>query len=203
MHVLVFGASGRTGRPLCESLLASGHTVRSLGRTDPGIAGVAHLAGDPTRPEDLQKALDGIDAVASALASSNSNTVCSDTAETLIHAAAGAPLRYLTIAGAAVDSPGDAKGVPDKIIGGIMKLVAGRMLADRQREHDLLRASPLAWTMLRPPRLTTAEPTGQFVLTYDKPATTQIPRGDLAAAMVACLADPATERRAPFVAAAP
>ncbi|MGR3433841.1 MAG: NAD(P)-dependent oxidoreductase [Shimia sp.] len=202
MKVLVFGASGRTGRPLAERLVAAGHTVTSLGRTDPGIPGVTHVAGDPRKAADVAPLAAQADAVASALASSNADPVCSQAARAVIDAAEGRALRFLTVAGAGVDAPGDAKGVPDKIVGAIMKVVVGKMLADRQKEHGMLTASPLAWTMLRPPRLTTEEPTGRWTFSDDKPAATKIARGDLAGAMVEALGRADMHRKAPFVSAA-
>ncbi len=109
-------------------------------------------------------------------------------------------MRFVTIAGAAVDAPGDAKAVPDRIIGWIMRRMVAEMLADRQAELAVLRASPLAWTMLRPPRLTDGPPSGKARLTFDTPAATAITRADLADAVIEALADPALVGRAPFVA---
>jgi uncharacterized protein YbjT (DUF2867 family) len=199
MNILLLGASGRTGRLIAGRLLAEGHAVRSLGRRDPGIGGLAFRTGDVTSAEDIALALPGIDAVVSALASGNSDPVCSRAAEALIAVAGGRALRFVSIAGAAVDAEGDAKGFADRAIGGIMKLVAGRMLADRQRELAILRASALDWTMLRPPRLTDGATTGAWQVTFDRPAGTQIARADLAAAAVEALGRSDLSRRAPFV----
>ncbi|MGP1356569.1 NAD(P)-dependent oxidoreductase [Roseicyclus sp.] len=200
MNILLLGATGRTGRLIAERLLAEGHAVRSLGRRDPGIGGLAFTKGEVTDAGDLCASLAGIDAVVSALASSNADPVCSRAAEALIVASGARALRFVTIGGAAVDAEGDAKGLADRAIGGIMKLVAGRMLADRQREYALLRASALDWTMLRPPRLTDAPATGSWRLSFDRPAGTQIARADLAAAAVEALGRADLSRRAPFVA---
>ncbi|MGR3492440.1 MAG: NAD(P)-dependent oxidoreductase [Shimia sp.] len=202
MDILLFGASGRTGRPLAEQLIAAGHKVTSLGRSDPGIPGLTHHKGDVTRPADIAPHLPAQGAVMAALASSKDNALCSRTARAVIEAAKGQSVRYVTVAGAAVDAPGDAKGVPDKIIGGIMKIVAGGMLADRQAEHDLLLRSTLRWTMVRPPRLTNDAATGRWVFSFDKPSSTKIARADLAGAMIEALGRADFEGKAPFVAAA-
>ncbi len=198
MRVLVLGASGRTGRLIAERLVAEGHEVTSLGRTDPGIAGVTHRAAPPGDRAAMAAAAAGREAVISALASTNADPVCSAATAALL--AAGATPRYVVVGGAAVDVPGDRKATSDRIAGGIMRLIFGRMLADRQREWQMLEASPVPFVFLRPPRLTNAAPTGGWTFTFDRPARADIARADLAAAAVEALDRPDLTRRAPFVA---
>jgi putative NADH-flavin reductase len=198
MRVLVLGASGRTGRLIAEHLVAQGHEVASLGRTDPRVAGVAHAAGAPGESAAMAAVVRGCDAVVSALASTNAAPVCSAATAALL--GSGALPRYVVVGGAAVDAPGDAKRLPDRIVGGIMRLFVGRMLADRQREWQMLEASRIPYVFLRPPRLTDAAPAGRWSFTFDRPARMDITRADLAAAAVEALARPDLTRRAPFVA---
>lgn len=197
MHVLVLGGSGRTGRLIATRLLAQGHRVTLAGRRDPVLPGAAFRPTDLSDPAALRALAEGVEAVASALASGPANPVCSGVARAL---AGQAGLRFVSVAGAAVDAPGDAKGVSDRAIGWIMRRVAGPMLADRQTELGVLQDSRLRWTMLRPPRLTDAAGTGRWRLTQDRPASSAIARADLAAAVCAVLPDAALAGRAPFVA---
>ena len=95
--------------------------------------------------------------------------------------------------------PGDQKGVPDKAIGLIMKVVVGGMLRDRQRELALLQASKLDWTLARPPRLTDGDPKG-YRTSLERPPSTAITRADLAQFLVDQLETNEFSRRAPFVA---
>lgn len=200
MDVLLLGATGRTGRIIANTLVAQGHTVRAMGRRQPENLQVAFTPGDISQAAGLRPVLAGIDAVICALASSNTDGICSRTMAALITAADGRDIRVVTLGGAAVDAPGDAKGTGDRIMGGLMRLVVGPMLADRQRELGLLQASHLRWTMLRPPRLTNAPATGKWQLSHDRPASTAIARADLAQAAVAALGDDTLIRTAPFVA---
>ncbi len=201
MKLLVMGGTGRTGRHLLPRLVAAGHEVFSLGRRDPGIAGVVHRPGDVTDPATVAAALDGIEAAVSTLASSNAQSVCAPAARGVI-AAAPPGFRLVTVAGAAVDVPGDAKGLPDRAVGGIMRLFLGRMLADRQAEYAALEASALGYVMLRPPRLTDAPGTGRWSFAHDRPPAMEIARADLAGAIVEALDRADLARRAPFVAVA-
>ena len=197
MRVLVLGATGRTGAEVVARARAGGHHVVAYGRRAAEGADERVVGGfdDPAFAEAVR----GADAVLSCLASSNSDGVCSRAAAAALGADPG--VRYLTVAGAGVDRPGDVKGVGDKAIGLVMRMVVGRMLADRQREVDMLAASGARWTALRPPRLTEGRATGRWALTHDRPAATWIDRADLAGAMLACLADEATVGTAPFASA--
>ena len=71
MHLTVFGATGRTGRPLVAQALAAGHHVTALVRT-PAKLDLAHpnltvVQGDVTDAEAVARVVDGADAVLSAL----------------------------------------------------------------------------------------------------------------------------------------
>lgn len=197
MRIVLFGAAGRSGGRIARRLIDAGHEVTAVVRsgsaaTPPG----RRVEVDLSDADGIRALAQDGDCVVSALASGRGNPAASTLARALV------PLegvRFVTIGGAGVDSPGDAKGLPDRLVGAIMRLTVREMLADRQAEHDLLAGSGLRWTMLRPPRLTEAAGTGCWRLRYDKPAATQIARDDLAAAVVAVMDDATTEGRAPFV----
>lgn len=197
MHYVVFGASGRTGRLIARRLTEAGHAVTAPGRRDPQIAGVAFRPTDLADAADVRDAVRGAAGVFSALASDKGNPACSTLARAL---ADREGLRFVTIAGAGVDAPGDRKGLPDRIVGWIMRRVVAEMLADRQAELGILHSGRLRWTMLRPPRLTDRPGTGHYRITHDKPASTAIPRADLALAAIAIADDDSLVGRAPFVA---
>jgi uncharacterized protein YbjT (DUF2867 family) len=198
MKLLVLGATGRTGRDVVRLARKSGHHVTSFGRRASEDAAVSLTGqfGDAA----FAGAVSDADAVLSCLASTNTDPVCSRAAEAVRRADPAA--RYLTIAGAAVARPEDDKGLGDKVIGLIMKLVAGRMLADRQKEVDMLAASSLRWTALRPPRLISGKPAEGWRFDLDRPHTTAIDRADLAMAMLAAIEDEALVGKAPFVSSA-
>lgn len=64
MHVFLTGASGLIGRALAGSLLADGHQVSGLTRSEGARlpAGVRRVVGDPARPGPWQEALAAADA---------------------------------------------------------------------------------------------------------------------------------------------
>jgi len=197
MKLLVLGATGRTGRDVVAAACEAGHHVTAFGRRESDAAQVSLTGqfGDVGFVDAVREA----DAVLSCLASSNSDPVCSHAAEAV--RLADPTARYLTIAGAGVDRPTDSKGTGDKVVGMIMKLVAGRMLADRQKEIDMLANSDMRWTALRPPRLTSGKPAGGWRFDLDRPRSTAIDREDLAAAMLAAMMRDDLIGKAPFVSA--
>lgn len=198
MHILILGATGRTGRRVLRAAKAAGHRVTAHGRR-PAAGADDQIGGVWTDPA-LAAAVEKADAVVSCLASSNREGVCSAAAEAVMRADPKA--RFVTVAGAGVDRPEDDKGFGDKAIGLVMRLTVGRMLADRQREVDMLAASGARWTAMRPPRLTEGKGTGRWTFSFDRPAATWIDRDDLAGAILEVLGREDMEGRAPFVAAA-
>jgi len=199
MKLLLLGATGRTGQHVMTLGQAAGYHITAFGRraTKDADHSITGSFDDRTFAQAVLEA----DAVLSCLASTNKEPVCSRAATAALKADPN--IRYLTIAGAGVDRPEDEKGLPDKMIGLIMRMTVGRMLADRQREVDMLAAGSAQWTALRPPRLTDGKASGQWAATYDRPAATWIDRQDLAAAMIAAINDVAMINRAPFISAKP
>jgi len=198
MHILVLGATGRTGKRIAQNLVSAGHTVTSAGRRDPQITGVTFRKVDLADTNALRDIAGESDGVVSALASGKGNPVCSNVAR----AVSGMNgLRFITIGGAGVDVAGDQKALPDRIVGWIMRRVVPAMLADRQAELAVLQNSRVRWTMLRPPRLTDKAASGTVRITFDTPASSAISRADLARGAVDALGDDALIGRAPFVAA--
>ncbi|PRY92626.1 putative NADH-flavin reductase [Hasllibacter halocynthiae] len=198
MHILLLGATGRTGRRVFAAAKAAGHRVTAHGRR--AVAGADEEIGGAWTDPAIAEAAREADAVVSCLASSNGEGVCSAAAEAVLRADPG--VRYVTVAGAGVDRPEDEKGLGDKAIGLVMRLTVGKMLADRQREVDMLAASGAEWTAMRPPRLTEGRATGRWTFTFDRPAATSIDREDLAGAILEVLGREDMVRRAPFVSAA-
>ena len=69
LKVLVFGATGGSGRAIVRQLLASGHRVTAFARraADFGSNDVRIHQGDVLKPEDVHQAVQGHDAVVVAL----------------------------------------------------------------------------------------------------------------------------------------
>lgn len=196
MRVAVFGARGRTGRHVVEELRRAGHEVVAVTRRGDPIEGATPATANPATGEGVEQAVAGCDAVVNAMASGKGNPACSGLAQAL---QGRAGLRYVTVAGAAVDAPGDNKGLIDKAVSWISRTVAKEVVLDRQDELHVLQGSRLRWTMLRPPRLVDGPAKGEVKVSFERPQTIQITRADLARKVVEAIGDDGLGGRAPFV----
>jgi hypothetical protein len=140
----------------------------------------------------------GCDAVLSALGPTRrQKDVCSTAAA---HVIAAGVKRYVAISGAGLDVPGDDKDTVGKIVSFMVRTLTPAIFRDKVREHALLAASPVAWTLVRPPRLTDGPPTGRPRSSLTRAPSGSISRADLAAFTLAAASDDTLIGKAPFVA---
>ena len=63
MRVLVTGASGLLGGAVAARIVANGHEVRTFQRRASGVDGVTDILGSVTSPADIERAVNGVDAI--------------------------------------------------------------------------------------------------------------------------------------------
>jgi putative NADH-flavin reductase len=175
MHILIVGATGRTGQAVLRQALAAGHDVTAFGRSaPPQTAGLTFVAGDPRKPDDLSAAMKGQDAVVSCLGqrSSADHDLLALAAKAILQAMTAADVRRLVV----VSQGLLAKSVNPAVFA--LRVILKRHVADSRAMERLIGASPLDWTIVRPPRLiakarTTAhqivvdaQPKGVFSMSY-------------------------------------
>jgi uncharacterized protein YbjT (DUF2867 family) len=192
--IVVAGGHGQIALLLHPELTARGHAARALIR-DPGHAGDVEAAGaeavicDMEHETDLSPHVAGADAVVFAAGAGpgsgpeRKQTVDLGAAIKLIRACQAASVeRYLMISamGAADPTAGPEAMVP------YLKAKAG---ADQA-----LRESGLAYTIVRPGRLTDEPATGRVVV-GERLERGDITRADVARVLAACLAIPETVGR--------
>lgn len=207
MKVAVFGGSGRTGRHLLEQALAVGHEVVALVRAPAKVTiehpGLCLVEGDVTNESKVVETISGARAVLSVLgpASNRPEFVVSRGTEHIIRAMQQQGVHRLIISsGAAVRDPNDAPGLPDRLIGLLVRTLSRNVYLDMARTVDLVRASQLDWTVVRVPRLTDEPPRGDIRVGYVvKGAGIRVSRADLAAFMLRQLDDESFIRRAPAI----
>ena len=206
MQVTILGATGRIGSLAMMAALARGHDLVCLSRrppTTPSIGRASTIIGDVADRDALGRAVTGSAAVIAALGP-RTNTLEDELAlelgmRNLVAAMeAQGVTRLIALSGAAIDVPGDAKPVIDRVASRIVRLAARHIVGAKQREFNVFSASALAWTALRPPIVTDGEPRGYRLSERLSPGA-RVTRADVAAAMVAQLDDDSFVRRAPFV----
>ena len=178
MRIAVFGATGRTGRPLIERATERGDEVVALSRSpEPALpAAVEVVRGDARDVEAVRSVVDGVDAVASVLAieaGTEPTTMLSDATRTIVDAMGAEDIRRIVITT-------NSTVFTDREIGDHYRIVA----EEHRRNVAMLRGTTLDWTVLAPTLLRDGEP-GELEAVIDARATAkEISRVGLAAAVL-------------------
>ncbi|MFD1538873.1 NAD(P)-dependent oxidoreductase [Nonomuraea guangzhouensis] len=187
MHLTLLGATGPTGQQVLTQALKAGHTITVLVR-DPaklpqrGDQRVTVVTGDATRTDDLKRALDGSDALISALGAGKDfkSDLAGRAARALVPAAEATGVTrvvVLSALGSGRTEP-DIAALPKLAI----KLLMSKLFADKAVADGLIRASALDWTLVYPAILTNGRHTGRY-RAVDKPTRKvgdRISRADVA-----------------------
>ncbi|BCZ24230.1 SDR family oxidoreductase [Mycobacterium senriense] len=205
MKILVLGATGATGRLIVRDATASGHyvvaLVRAKARSD--LPGAEVIEGDVRDEGTLARALDGCDAVVSAL-----GTGMGLREVDLLTVATRALVSAMTRAGVRRLICISALGVGDsRYHGGFVfdrlfqPLLLGRAYKDKERQEAAIRASALDWVVIRPAMLTNGSPRGRMRATTDLAGVHggKIARADVAQFVVEQLTSDAWLRRTPVI----
>jgi len=203
MQLTIFGASGKTGRRLVEQALGAGHTVTAVTRRPASIpprAGLSVVGADVADTVDATIA--GSEAVLSALGVSYSRkpiSVYSQGATNIIAAMHRHGVKRLVVVSSAPLDP--AYRASDsffftRVLEPLFMRRPGRTTYDDMRQMEsLVRASDLDWTIIRSCWLFDAAAVTDYRLAEHSAGGMSTARADLAASMLAQLADDRFVRR--------
>jgi nucleoside-diphosphate-sugar epimerase len=178
MRVIVFGATGGTGRATVRELLDGGHEVTAFSRHADQLGMRSerlHLvSGDALYPEDVEVAVARHDAVVVALGvndnplkvrvlhrSHTPTNICSEGTRNIIRAMKKHGVRKLVVVSAY--GVGETRGLlplPFKLA---YRLLLKEQIADKERQEQLVRDSELDWVIVQPVGLTNARPKDEVV----------------------------------------
>ncbi len=207
MKLAVFGASGRTGKPLVEQALQAGHEVVALVRTPSKLA-IQHpkltvIQGDAMNPVDVDNVVQGSDAVISVIGQAKGAPRDTQTvAITNIVAAMNkyGVKRLVSLTGAGVDDPHDRPKFVHHLIKTALKLLSGHVLKDAENHADAIRKSSLDWVIVRGPMLNEGPHTGNYRVGWVGVNTgSRISRADLADFILKQTSDTTYVRQSPMV----
>ncbi len=209
MRLAIFGATGRTGIPLVQQALEAGHSVVALVRT-PARMPIQHerlqlIQGDATQAADVEKVVQGADAVISVLGQNRESPRDLQTASirTIIAAMQKYQVRRLvSLTGAGVDAPRDRPGFSNHLIKFALKTLSGHVLRDGQQHAQVIAASDLDWVIVRGPMLTEGPRTGKYRVGWVGVNTgSRIARADLADFLLKQVTDDTYIHQMPMVSA--
>ncbi|WP_437981586.1 NAD(P)-dependent oxidoreductase [Sorangium sp. So ce117] len=163
MRLLLLGATGRTGKHILDLGLARGHRLTAFVRSPQKIArrdgALTVVQGDPLQVEQLARALDGHDAVLSALGppareAFRPSTLLAECAASTVAAMTTAGVERIAVVSAALLFP----------VKGLRFALFRRLLTHHLRDlvamETVVRASGCNFTIARPPRLVDAHDEG-------------------------------------------
>jgi putative NADH-flavin reductase len=196
--IIVFGATGNTGKFVVEQALEAGYQVTVIIRNPTAFTladkNLTIIRGDVLKPTTFEDALTGKDAVVSCLGSGRKNptTVYSQGVSNIAAAMEKVGVKRIVCisAGAVVISPNGSfiiKFVVKYILQRLFRYVYNDMLL----METVLSKSDLDWSVIRAPRLTHDKHTGKYRIAINKSLTNQsnISRADLADYIVTHLND--------------
>ena len=205
MKVLVLGATGGTGRLIVRDAVAKGHSVvalvRSKARAD--LPGAELIEGDARDEATLARAMDGCDAVVSALGTGmgcRKVGLLTVATRALVTAMTRNDVRRLVCISAlgVGDSRGHGGFVFDRLF---QPLLLSQAYKDKNRQEAAIRASSLDWVIVRPAMLTDDQARGSVRAVTDLAGINggKVARADVARFVVEQLTTDTWLRQTPVI----
>jgi putative NADH-flavin reductase len=205
LRLAILGATGGIGGHVLSWAADAGHPVHVLARhaaAVPRRPGVTVIEGDATDPVAVADAVASADAVLSALGPRGAKTpqLLAAAAAVLTQAMAKtgtARLICVSAAGAFVKDDPETSG----LVKLILPRIFAKSFADVRAMEEVIRASSLDWTLVRPTRLVNSPARGEYRIRPDcpPPGLTKISRADVAGFMIGALTDGSYVRESPAI----
>jgi len=199
--IIVFGATGGTGKFVVEQALESGYKVTVIVRNPDALKltdkNLEIIKGDVLLPATFEDAVKEKDAVISCLGSTGKEptTVYSQGVSNIATAMGKAGIkRIICISAGAVIVPPKSSFIMKFIAKNILQRIFKYMYADMLLMEKVLRDSRLDWTVIRAPRLTNGKYTGKYRMAVNEHLSnpSSISRADLADYIVTHIRDEKT-----------
>jgi len=205
VRLAILGATGGIGGYLLSWAVDAGYPVHVLARDPAAVPrrpGVTVTPGDATDPDAVHEAVASADAVLSALGprGAKSPGLLATAAGNVVQAMGktGAA-RLITVSAAGAFIQGDPQA--GRLVKLILPRIFARSFADVRSMEQVIQASDLDWTLVRPTRLVTAPGRGRWRIRdqYPPPGLTKIARADVAQFVIAALTESRYLHQAPAI----
>lgn len=204
MNIVVFGATGQTGRHAVEQLLAQGHKVTCVVRRPDQLTlrhdGLRIVKGDVFDSETFHPVMEGKDAVVSVLGvqQRKPTTVYSQGTRNIMEGMSKHGVkRLICVSSSALELPPQTPFLSRLFLEQFLKRLLKNLYADMERMEHAVRRSDLDWTVIRPPRLTNGPVTRNYRISVNEPMTKPkmirgVSRAEVADCIVVQLNNPAS-----------
>lgn len=203
-RIALFGATGGTGRQIVAQALEAGHTVQALVR-DPARLPVQHphlhlITGNVLDSDAVERTITGADAVIVSLGNTANNPdwIVSEGTKVIVAAMHKLGVRRLIVISSL--GVGDSRDQVPAFFKVLMKTALKKPMEDKERQEQIVAASGLDWTIVRPGGLTNGPRTGRYRAGLDRSIVAgQISRADVAEFVLRQLDDMTYRHKAPAI----
>ena len=204
MTIVIFGATGRTGRRLIQQALAQGHRVRAYvrDRRKFEVQQVEIFEGEIDDVASMERAVEGTDAVFSTLGPTKTSPpdLMTRAAANIVKAMKKKGIRRLIWqTGAGVRDEQDPFSLVRMIMVFLMKVFSPSVHSDSEAAFQTIKNSELDWTVIRVPVLKDGDRQGGYKVGFSPPGPVPLSRADIAEFMLRQLTDRQYMRQSPFI----
>ena len=168
MKLIVFGATGGIGRNIVEQALNAGHCVTAMAR-DPSALAIEHpnlkiVKGDVFQPATFDKAMQGQDAVLSAIGTNSTKptTVYSEGVSNIMEAMHRNEVQRIICISASAVETSPRLSFPLLMVTKLLQRILKNMYRDLLKMEQVVKQADINWTIVRPPRLTNGNLKSQY-----------------------------------------
>ncbi len=211
MKIIIFGATGRTGKLIVSQALKKGHTVTAFARNPDSLPQDPRLRVIQGEVHDFAAvvaAMHGHRAVLSALGARTrkKDDVLAQAIPNILEGMRQEYINRLVVLGAAGAAPEYGRyhnALTTLAIWLLKKTFLKHPFADQAAQERLLEGSDVDWTVVRAPRLVDGPLTERYRILPDAlpPGRLSVNRADVADFMLLQLTDPRFHRQGPYIAA--
>lgn len=192
--IAIFGGSGATGKALISHALDKGLRVRTLARVARSINAVPGrvevLEGSLSSADDVLSTLDGCGAAICVFGprAPYVDVFCEAATANIVTSMQKLGIQRLVCqTGAMIGAYPANRTLPFQLMASLFKRRSPQVAGDREGQENVVRGSGLAWTIVKPPRLSDGPATGKWCAGPDIRVglSSSIARADLAEFLVA------------------
>jgi putative NADH-flavin reductase len=204
--IAVIGGTGKSGKYLVKELLLQGFQIKMLIRNPENFqntnSSIEIIQGDARDYSSVLSLTENCTAVISTLGQPKGEPpIFSDASANIIRAMIERQIkRYIVVTGLSIDIPMDRKGLKTAQASAYMRQLFPAIITDKQKEYEVLLASPVNWTLVRVPLIEQTDQKGHLVVNMEDCPGDKISATDLANFLVDQLSDQQYVRMVPFVA---
>jgi putative NADH-flavin reductase len=169
MKIVVFGATGGTGKNVVERALEAGHEVVAVARKPEAVPAKDHLVvkqGDVLDTASAAAAIAGADAVICAIgpaSNGNPGTLISEGTKNIVAGCEKAGVKRVVFESGMITSDRSELSFLGGAATGLFGMIYPKLKADKVVAEAALMNSKLDWVIVRPPALSHTPATGKYL----------------------------------------